>query len=296
MICRIVAVALIVCAATATAARANPSLTPQEALEQGRVAYERGEYAQVVQTIRPLLYPRNELGTEDSIVRARRLLALSYLFMKKEHEAEDEVNHLLEIRPSFELDKFVDPPVAVRFFDDVRRRQEERLHALRERQRQEEERRRREEERRREEARARARVFVETTVQHNSRLIAALPFGIGQLQNGQRKKAIAFAVTEGLLGAASLSLWIGVRERFPGGHVQLDPMNRIDERPLAQALSSAQLATGVLFWATVAWGIIDAQVLFKSERPLRTREVPQKTKVTLSPLVSPNFFGIEGKF
>lgn len=287
--------ALILCAAHAVPAAANPGLAPQEALEQGRVAYERGDYPQVVQTVHPLLYPRAELGTEDSILRAHRLLALSYLFMKKDKAAEEEVSAILALRPSYELDKYVDPPVAVAFFDGVRRRQEERLREIRERQRQEEERRRREEERRREEARARARVFVETTVQHNSRLIAALPFGIGQLQNGQPRKAIAFAVSEGVLGLASLSLWIGVRERFPGGHVELDPAHNVDGRPLAQGLSAAQLVTGALFWGVVAWGIIDAQVLFKPERPLRTRELPQK-KVTVAPLVSPNFFGIQGAF
>ncbi len=139
-------------------------------------------------------------------------------------------------------------------------------------------------------------MFVEKTVQHNSRLLAALPFGVGQLQNGQPRKAIAFAISESVLGIASLSLWIGIRERFPGGHVELDPNNKIDGRPLAQGLSGAQLATGALFWGVVAWGIIDAEVLFKPERTLRTREGPQKSKITLAPVVSPNFFGIEGAF
>src|SRR5439155_14368401 len=117
---RLLAVLLV--AAMATPAAANPSHDAKISLDNGRTAYDRGDYARAIDTISPLLYPSIELGTEDEVVTAHRLLALSYFFVNKTKEAEQEVTTLLALRPGFELDPIVDPPVAVRFFEDVRHR------------------------------------------------------------------------------------------------------------------------------------------------------------------------------
>ena len=98
----------------------------------------------------------------------------------------------MALRPTYQLDPIVDPPVAVRFFEDVRRRHSERINAIKKREVEETEREHKEEERRLAEARAKAeRIYVDRTVERHSRLIALLPFGAGQAQNGQTAKAIA---------------------------------------------------------------------------------------------------------
>jgi hypothetical protein len=281
------AVALVI--ALAAPARANPPRKPTDTLDIGRTAYDRGDYARAIDTIHPLLYPAIELGTEDEVVQAHRLLALSYFFVNKTKEAEDEVTSLLALRPNYELDPIVDPPVAVRFFDDVRRRQGERLQAIKKREQEETERQRREEERQKAEARARAeRIYVDRVVERHSRLIAALPFGIGQAQNGQTGKAIAFGVSEGVLGLTSLAAYLAIQYKYPVDPTTLHRQFPPQEKDTATALISLQLAAGAAFWAAVVWGIIDAEVLFKREvvREQRERDgtpPPKKKKASIMP-------------
>lgn len=294
------------CVAVAATAAANPSRNAKNALDQGRTAYDRGDYGRAIETLHPLLYPSIELGTEDEVVSAHKLLALSYFFVNKQKEAEQEVTSLLALRPTYALDPIVDPPVAVRFFEDVRHRQSERLAAMQTREREQLERARKEQERQRAEARAHAeRVYVDRTVERHSRLIALLPFGAGQAQNGQRTKAIAFGVSEALLGAASLGAYLGITYTFPinpanSSHRTFQPA----DYTTAQALTGLQLAAGIAFWATVAWGIIDAQVLFKREvvRDIHERDDrrsgPPPKKLSLTPLIvpTPNGVGLVGTF
>jgi hypothetical protein len=297
------AVAVAILAAGAPAA-ANPSRAARDALDQGHTAYDRGDYRYAIDTIQPLLYPSIELATEDDVVLAHRLLALSYFFVNKQKEAEQEVTSLLALRPSYELDPIVDPPVAVRFFEDVRRRQAERLRAVEEREREDTERARKEDERRQAEARARAqRVYVDRVVDHHSRLIALLPFGIGQFQNGQLGKGILFGTAQLALAATSIGTWAALSydARYP-----LDPAtgHRLfpaSDESRVTTLLGFQLGAAAAFYAVVAWGIIDAQVLFKREvlRSEREREAPPpKPSVTVAPIHSPtmNGVGVQGTF
>jgi hypothetical protein len=284
-----IAAALVIC--LALPASAAPSLNPQAALEAGKEHYRKHEYGNVVDVVHPLLYPSIELPSEDAVVEAHKLLALSYFFMKKENEAEQEVTSLLALRPSYELDQFLEAPVAVRFFQGVRKRQEERLSELRRRQQEEEERRRREDEKRRAEAKAKAdRVFIERQVIVRSRLVAMLPFGIGQFQNGHKGAGIALATTQLAFGAASLGLWIGINQRYSTGEVP------VRERALGELLVGLQIGTGVAFWASVIAGIIDAQVRFKPksviEREIHAPQKDKKTTVSVLPLVSPGLVGL----
>jgi hypothetical protein len=292
-------VVVLAAASLGGAARANPSLNPQGALTDGRVAYERGDYEVAIRTLRPLLYPSIELGTEEAVVEAHRLLTLSYFLAKKESLAEEEATSLLAMRPNFELDPVVDPPTVVRFFQEVRKKQGERLQAIRARQREEGARARKEEERRRLEAHAKAeRVFVERTVERHSRLVALIPFGVGQAQNGQRKKAIAFLATELLLGALSLSAYLAIDQRYQ----TFDPStNRrtfpVGDTAIAQMLVGLELGAGIAFWGVLAWGIVDAQVLYKPEvvrlNELQSAPVRGKPKVSLAPVLSPGRYGLQ---
>jgi hypothetical protein len=284
--------------AAAAPAFANPSRNPKDELDQGRTAYDRGDYGRAIDTIHPLLYPSIELGNEDEVVTAHRLLALSYFFVNKQKEAEAEVTSLLALRPNYELDPIVDPPVAVRFFDDVRHRQADRIKAIQSREAEERERARKEEERRLAEARARAqRVYVDRVVERHSRLIALLPFGAGQAQNGETTKAILFGVSEGLLGATSLSAFFAIEYKYPVDPTTLHRLYPADEKNTATALISLQLAAGAAFWATVAWGVLDAQLRFKREVVRERREelaAPPKRKLTLIP--TPTGVGLAGTF
>jgi hypothetical protein len=299
-----VAAVLVAALVVATAARATPSQNPQSALTEGRVAYERGDYAVAIRTLKPLLYPTIELGTEESVVEAHRLLALSYFLMRKESQAEEEATSLLALRPNFELDPVVDPPLAVAFFQGVRKKQDERLQEIRRRQLEERERARKEEERQRAESRKKAeRVYVDREIERHSRLIAFIPFGAGQLQNGQPRKAIGFLTTELLLGALSLSAYLAIDQRYqtfnPATGKRIFPAS---ETTTARALEGLQLSSGIAFWAVLAWGIVDANVLYRPQ-VVRLRELPaaparSAPKLSFSPVLSPSQvgLGVQGAF
>jgi hypothetical protein len=243
------------------------SLDPLATLEAGRDAYQRRQYARAEELVRPLLYPRVELAARADVLEAHKLLALSSLFSKREPEARQEVVALLALDPDFQLDQFVEPPQAVAFFEAVRRDQEERLREFRRRQREEEERRQQEEQAQRTEARRRAeRITIEKTITPHSRLLALVPFGVGQWQNGHRRRAIAFAATELLLGAVSLGAWAAIEARYPARTVPAADVST------ARALLGTQLGAGAAFWGLVVSGIIEAQVHY-TPSTVMTREL-----------------------
>jgi hypothetical protein len=298
---RLSAGVLVLCALSRPV-NADSTTDPSGLLSSGRLAYERGDYEQAVKILRPLLYPSIELSTEESVLEAHRLLALSYLLLNKEPEAEQEATALFSLQPSFQLDPVVDPPMAVHFFESIRQRQQERLLELERRQKEEVERSRKEEERRQKEAHARAeRVYIERTVERHSRLLGLVPFGVGQVQNGQRGKAIFFAVSELLTGLVSVSAYLAIDQRYPAAAVAGDPSAPRDSRTrffpasdksTAQALVGLQLGSGIAFWGLLAWGIIDAEVLFKKEVEVKKRELPPAgVRLTVSPLLSPSTTG-----
>ena len=254
-------------------AHASPSMSPDADLAEGRVAYQRHDYDTVEKRVYPLLYPDIELSGE-SVVEAHRLLALAYFFQKKFPEARQEVVQILNLRPAFQLDPIVEPPVAVSFFENIKREQQQKLEEIiRQRQQEDRERQRIEEERRRASA---MRIYVEKEVIKHSRLYAAVPFGVGQLQNGHKKLAVLFAVTEALTGALSLACFISFYALQPSGSLGL-------------ALSATTDASGAAFWGLAIAGIIDAQVRFVPEE-VRVRELPRPKKISWSPL------GVQGVF
>jgi hypothetical protein len=115
-------------------------------------------------------------------------------------------------------------------------------------------------------------VATETVEKVNSRWIAALPFGIGQFQNEDRKLGIMFAVTESAFLVASIATFIGhnsLRDENPTPD-QLERAERVEK-----ALRIGNwVSVGALVSFAVA-GIIEAEVRFKPViRRTRERDLP----------------------
>ncbi len=281
--------ALLLALVVSVAAHAAPAASdPQGALTRAKLAYERGEYAAAVELLGPLLYPQVKLTTEEAVLDAHKVLALSYLFQKKPGDAETEVTALLALRPQFELDPIVDPPQAVAFFNDIRQKQAARLDELRRRQAAEEEEKRRREIIRLAEERAKAqRIYVDRTVQIRSRTVAALPFGIGQFQNGNKKLGAFFLTSELVTGIVSASTFIAIEQIFGPGRKEKD-------LGLSKSLTGAQIGFGVGFWLLAISGVIEAQVRFVPRAALdgKERERPKlKSRLFLAPVVGPGTVG-----
>jgi hypothetical protein len=273
----------------------GPALASPEAdLQEATRAYNRSDFKRVIKLLRPLLYPKNRFSQQSQTVQAYKLLGISYVFEKNRSEAGKQFLALLSLQPGFRLDPLVYPEAAVEVFEEVKKRNAEKIEAILERERKERERRRqeelkREEERRRIERLARqAQTVVERTVIEHPYWINFIPLGAGQFQNGHRKKGYVLMASQLGLAALSFSAALAVRLEY-AGRVDLSP----EEGSRADALTTVYLVSGALCAALVAYGIIDALV-YHEPRTVRERRYKRKTSsIYLAPALGGRTAGLE---
>ena len=248
--------------------------------EAARRSYDKQSYGKAARGLESLVggaVPR----ARNPVVRleARKYLGATYLFLGKGKEAREQFRLLLEEDPEYDIDPVAFPEAVVETFQEVQAEvtaelaEKEAIDALR----QQRERAGELEELIRQQQRLQALeelAATETVEKVNSRWIAALPWGIGQFQNGNRKLGIMFAVTESAFLAASIATFIG--------HNSLR-----DENPAPSELQRAQrveralrignwVSVGALLSFYVA-GVVEAQVRFKPViRTTRKRELPEE--------------------
>jgi hypothetical protein len=263
------------CAIVATTlALASPAA---DELDRGKTAFGRAEYTRAIRILRPLLYPDVHLDSYDDIVQAHRMLGVAHLFENQPDEAKREFRKLLELRPDYHFDPLLDPPRVVEFFNGVRREEETEIAAL------EVARKKRDADlaaRRQQEADARCAAQARLVIQqNNSYAVNFVPFGAGQFQNGHRRKGWAFLGAEAALSAVSLGAFVTNFALFGASHQRrcLDQVTTGDptgmarnctnidhsEEDLSRNLLRLQLISGGLFFATAAWGIVDALQNFR---------------------------------
>jgi hypothetical protein len=255
--------------------------TPGEDFERGKIAFSRGEYRRAIGILNPLLYPEGRLDSEGEVVQAHRMLGVAHLFENQPEDAQREFRKLLELRPDYRFDPLLDPPRVVEFFNGILKEEENEIASF------QANRRKRDSElalRRQREAEAMCAARAPPVVYlKNSYGINFLPFGAGQFQNRQRRKAWTFLGAEAALGAVSLGAFstnfvlfgLAPRRRCldapTGGTTGVaQPCQNIDhsQEALSRDLLHAQLASGGLFFAVAIWGIIDAVRHFQPETAL----------------------------
>jgi hypothetical protein len=79
-----------------------------------------------------------------------------------------------------------------------------------------------------------------------------VPFGAGQLENGQRGKALAFALAEVATAATSAGIYVHLEHQYPDGLVPVAEVGH------ARTLQQLEVGSGVAFFGLVGWGVIDA--------------------------------------
>ena len=132
-----------------------------------------------------------------------------------------------------------------------------------------------------------------------SRWIAALPFGVGQFQNGEAALGIFFASGEALLGAtsiatAAITMTLSSADTRPV--LQGDWMRQVDYAALNDRIRAATTANHIAFagWAALtAAGILEAQVNFGTRR--MAAEVPLVT-ATAAPVPGGGLVGVRAVF
>ncbi len=266
----------------APAASDQDTRSAAEAMNRARVTFEYGDYAQASKLLSALV----EAGRFDSLqtrAEAYRLLGLSLFYQGRKGEAYSAFLEYLYIDPDAELDPFYVPPAAVSFFEQVKKEAEPRLAPLREQKRAEREAQQRaaaeEAERRRqrelEDERKRLAQMspsIERRVVEHQFWVTMLPFGLGQLQNGDRALGIFFATSELIAGAASAGSAVlieGLRDNATGRFDNRGPGTTPYQT--AQRLDVVKWVGAGLFYALWVAGAIHAAVNYKAEERLPDR-------------------------
>lgn len=247
--------------------------------ESARRNYDEQNYTKAAGGLESLVggvVPR----ARNPVVRleARKYLGATYLFLGRKEAAQGQFRLLLEEDPEYDIDPVAFPEAVVQTFREVQREvaakraREEALEAARKQQERSDE--------LNELIRQQQRIAAleelaatETVEKVNSRWIAALPFGIGQFQNEDRKLGIMFAVTESVFVATSIATFIGhnsLRDEDPAPS-DIDRAQRVE-----RALRIGNWASVGAFVGFAVAGVIEAEVRFKPViRTTRKRNLPE---------------------
>jgi len=251
-----------------------------DAYEHATQAYDDGDYDEAVRRFEALVggeIPR--LDNPYLVLEARRLLAASYLYVDRSADAAEQFRKILEQDFDYQFPRTMAREV-VQLWDRVR--EEERERREREaRQQQEEEARRRaralERLRRAEERMLRLEelAMTETVEQRNSRLVALVPFGVGQFQNGHDVLGWTLAVSEVLLVGTAVVSFIIHQGLATAEHDEVAG----DEAGFVAAEEASRLTNQISLAALAAvaiGGILDAQLRFvPSVQTTRQRTLPE---------------------
>ena len=246
--------------------------------ESARRSYDKQSYAKAARGLESLVggvVPR----ATNSVVRleARKYLGATYLFLGKKDAAREQFRLLLEEDPDYAIDPVAFPEAVVQTFQEVQkgvaveRARRDALEAARQKRERSEE----VEELIRQQQRIEAleKLASEETIEKvNSRWIAAIPFGVGQFQNDNRKLGIMFATTQSAFLAASIATFIGhnsLRDENPGPG-EIERANRVEK-----ALRIGNWVSVGAFLSFAIAGVVEAEVRFRPViRSTRKRELP----------------------
>lgn len=148
---------------------------------------------------------------------------------------------------------------------------------------------------------------VETIEVKGSRLVALLPFGVGQFQNGKNGLGWFFLLTEGAAVLTTFALFAPYRYNIDQYNAVLsDPTPATPHQRqtlaneyalVAQDVRTADLITLGVLGALVVGGIVEAQIDF---RPSYEYQRPRKRAATIWPSFAPTTggaqFGLLGRF
>lgn len=264
------------------APRVSLAQGPDDLLKRAQDAFEYGDFKRTTQLLQGV--PDGGTLGESDRIEAWRLLGLAYYYLDNKPEAENALFGLLKQNPDYQLDPFYVPPAAVSFFDEVRKRNEQYLAPIRERRRarfkalEEEEQLRADADRRRREELARPALptLIERTSTQSSRLVAFMPGGLGQFQNGNVPLGATLAALQAGTAIASIaSYWLVEGLRGDNGQFASTVIER------ARTADTVKWWTAGAFYLLWLAGVIEANVHYVPTRVVSETATP-------APVVSPS--------
>lgn len=260
--------------------------------ERAEQAYREQRYAVSVGILEGLLASIDPQTADPAIVvESRKYLGASYLFLGRDADAERQFRLLLGQDEAYRIDPAVFPSEVVGRFEAVRASLEAERAAERETALAAAEARVAAQEASLAQERARyAELYQLATtspvMRANSRLVALLPFGIGQFQNRRRGLGRFFAIAEG----ATLGLYVAA-------YVWYNALDRVDDDTVVtndlrwhtahRAARWTNWVSGASFLTLTIAGAVEAEVNFVPlHRSSRPREVPEQFRPTESPVTT----------
>jgi tetratricopeptide (TPR) repeat protein len=302
-----VLLALVACLAWAPPCAADE----KSDFEKGRIAYVKKDYVEANARFQAMLDPKTgTVRSPELLVEADMCWGAVKLAMNDNDAAASLFEKVLRADPQYQPDPLTYPNEVLYFFSDTKAKlravleQEAAARAAADAKRHKEE--------AAEKARLKARLAEleglaseETVTIKNSRLKAALPFGVGQFANGNNGLGWAFLLGEGALTLSTFVLFIPYRYNVDHANAamqqtQLSLAGRIqlsNEYALtAQDIRTADFIILGGLGAIMLTGIIEAQVNFVAERSYtRPRTLPEDKPAKTSLRVRPSFAPLPGE-
>jgi hypothetical protein len=264
-------------------------------LEKARAAYLARNYAEAEERLRVLVDPKTGLREPGLLSQARMNLGAVLLAQGKKDAGSEVFERLILEDPSYEPDPLSFPGEVINLFIDVRSQLRERIKVAAENAaRLEAERRAREaaEKKAREEWQRKVEKMAseEIITSKRSRLVACMPFGAGQFQNGQ---PVLGGIFLGLESAAVIGTFVTVpMYAYAARHLQLELNHPSGEDKVAayQARKNDILTADYIligsFVGIAAVGIVQANLAFEPEKTnTKQRDLPPISR--LAPTIAP---------
>ncbi len=254
-------------------ALARPAFADDRAeVDKARSAFLRKEYAEVERRLGAYRDSSPEVARDAAVLPdAYFLLAAAYFRLGRDEEARALLDAMAAKRPDAEPDPLLLPPEVVDGFADAKGRIRERVaEQQKERERIQRE---AEESRTREKTLLAARIAkleslarTETIREPHSRWLAAVPFGVGQFQNGHTALAWMLLVGEGLALVTCATTVVVYDQAIDDAYATRDQPG-VSRQYLSRATTAKtlNLVSAITGLALGAAGLVESQVNFVPE-------------------------------
>jgi hypothetical protein len=258
----------------------------QADFEKARVAYRAHSYEDADARFSALLDPKAPEKLEPALAsQARMYLGATYLAEKRKEDAEHVFESLLIADPGFDPDPLTFPTDVLNSFIDTRSHIRQRLNDQAAAQARLEAEKRAKEELERKRQAERVRILEQMaaeekiTVRH-TRLVASIPFGAGQFQNGQNTLGWVFLGVESALVIGTMitvpiynDASSRAKAETKSGDIDHKAASYQDRANATQTVNLSLIGGLAL---AMAGGILQAHLAYVAETPeMKTRPIPQ---------------------
>jgi tetratricopeptide (TPR) repeat protein len=247
--------AAVIAAALVLASAAPARATPADDFDHARQLFVQRDWQSAIPLLGSVLYPQPLLGDSNKVFEAHVILGACEFETGDKPTAHDEFEKALDIDPDRQLSGLSFSEGAIELYEatktQVHKRNAEEATRLQ-----------------RAESNQRVQDFLNNIVlvESHSYTLNFVPFGVGQFQNGQRRKGLALAIGEGATFSTSVVIFGYLVNKYGiSGTV-----SNIQDAQTVRRLQQVEIGTGAAFYGLWFYGIVDALLHYKSATEIQT--------------------------